>query len=632
MFNSRTGLFPRWIPALGLAAGVLSAQAQFQLIENFQTAKPGDLNGQNGWTATPAVVLVEADPVKAGNQVASFWAGAASGYLPVSIPQGTTATLFFRAFSVEDTSGLDWFAGMSDMAISGTGAFGDFEAQLGVAGAQALDTLKVRDGSTGGNVNSAEFLLQTWYKFWVVIDNAADQYEVYMQGGSLTDQTQVDRDDNGNTSYVFRNSGAGPVGNNLIRFFALTSTAHFLPMLLDDIYLAPGKNLNDPTTATTPPPLSVRINSPSDGARFAGGADIAIDASASGGGGTISKVEFFAGASLIGTATSSPYKVTWSKAPAGEQVLTAKVTDSAGASATSAAVKVNVILAQTGSFVLIDNFQGAKLGDLNSQNGWTATLAQLKADPANAANQVASFEGAGDHGANRPVSVPNGATATLFFRFYSEAGDPALRDWWAGLSDVAVTGVGAFGDFEVQIGLTGGAEPLRVRDGTTGAAGNVDVDEFLPRTWYKIWAVIDNAADTYEVYVQGGSLAAQTQVDRDSNGTTAFVFRNSGAGPVANELIRFFVKAGTTTRPGPVLLDDIYLASGKNLSDPTAGGAPQRLTISRQGSEISLSWQGNASLQSSAQADMGYTDVAGAQSPFKINIAAGSQRFYRLRQ
>lgn len=63
---------------------------------------------------------------------------------------------------------------------------------------------------------------------------------------------------------------------------------------------------------------------------------------------------------------------------------------------------------------------------------------------------------------------------------------------------MAVSGVGAFGDFEAQIGLTGGAAPLRVRDGTAGAAGNVDVDEHLPRTWYKIWAVIDNAADTYQ--------------------------------------------------------------------------------------------------------------------------------------
>jgi hypothetical protein len=630
-FMTRASGLKRWVPALILAAfGAFSAHAQFQLIDNFQSATLGDLDKQNGWTATPAVVLVEADPGQAANRVASFGAGAGSGYLPLSIPQGTTATLFFRAFSVEDTGGLDWFAGMSDVAISGIGAFADYEAQLGVAGAQSHDKLKVRDGS-GGNADSEEFILQTWYKVWVVIDNAADTYEVFMQGGALTNQTQVDRDSNANTLFVFRNSAAGPVANNLIRFFALTSTSHFSPMLLDDIYLSSGKNLNDPTTSSTP--LSARITAPADGAQFASGSAIPIEASALGGSGTISKVEFFAGASLIGTDTSSPYSLTWSNAPAGEHVLTAKATDSAGAAATSASVKVTVVAAQaSGSFVLLDNFQSATLGNLNGQNGWTATLAQVKADPANAANRVASFEGAGDGAAYRPVSIPNGATGTLFFRFYSEVDDLALRDWWAGLSDVAVSGVGAFADFEVQIGLSGAAAPLRVRDGTAGLAGNIDVDEFLPRTWYKIWAVVNNAADTFQVYVQGGSLINQTQVDRDSNGTTNFVFRNSGAGPVANELTRFFVKAGTALIPGPVLLDDVYLASGRSLIDPTVVGVTLRLAIARQGNELSLSWQGNATLQSSAQAGTGYTDVAGAQSPFKVATNAASPRFYRLRQ
>lgn len=57
-------------------------------------------------------------------------------------------------------------------------------------------------------------------------------------------------------------------------------------------------------------------------------------------------------------------------------------------------------------FQLIDNFEAASLGDLNGQNGWAATLAQVKADPADPANQVASFEGTANGGANRAVSVP----------------------------------------------------------------------------------------------------------------------------------------------------------------------------------------------------------------------------------
>src|SRR6185503_12193505 len=124
---------------------------------------------------------------------------------------GTTATLFFRAYSEADTTLVDWFAGMSDVAVSGLGNFPDFEAQIGYSGSQILDTLRVRDGSTGANEASGEFLPRTWYKIWAVIDNALDTYEVYIQGGSFAQQTPVTAASTGNTAFTFRNSGAGPV-------------------------------------------------------------------------------------------------------------------------------------------------------------------------------------------------------------------------------------------------------------------------------------------------------------------------------------------------------------------------------------------------------------------------------------
>jgi hypothetical protein len=91
----------------------------------------------------------------------------------------------------------------------------------------------------------------------------------------------------------------------------------------------------------------------------------------------------------------------------------------------------------TQGFQLIENFQQTTPGDLNGQRGWTATLAQVKADPTQAANQVVSFEGEGAGGANLPLLIPEGTTATLFFRAYSEA-DTTLVDWFAGMSDVEV--------------------------------------------------------------------------------------------------------------------------------------------------------------------------------------------------
>ena len=55
---------------------------------------------------------------------------------------------------------------------------------------------------------------------------------------------------------------------------------------------------------------------------------------------TIARVEFYNGATLIGTATAAPYTYTWSNVPAGSYTITAKATDGYGITNTSAAINV----------------------------------------------------------------------------------------------------------------------------------------------------------------------------------------------------------------------------------------------------------------------------------------------------
>jgi aryl-phospho-beta-D-glucosidase BglC (GH1 family) len=94
---------------------------------------------------------------------------------------------------------------------------------------------------------------------------------------------------------------------------------------------------------------SVEITSPAAGASFTPGSNVAITASASEPTASITKVEFFetpqssSTATLLGTATASPYSFTWSDVPAGYYSLTAEAFDSAGNTATSAAVQVSVV-------------------------------------------------------------------------------------------------------------------------------------------------------------------------------------------------------------------------------------------------------------------------------------------------
>jgi hypothetical protein len=93
-------------------------------------------------------------------------------------------------------------------------------------------------------------------------------------------------------------------------------------------------------TGNTPP--SATVTSPADGAIFAWKPTITITATASAPGGNVTKVEFRDGTALIGQDTSAPYSVTWKNVTSGTHVLTARATDSAGASTTSSPVGITV--------------------------------------------------------------------------------------------------------------------------------------------------------------------------------------------------------------------------------------------------------------------------------------------------
>ena len=97
---------------------------------------------------------------------------------------------------------------------------------------------------------------------------------------------------------------------------------------------------------------SVNITSPAAGASVTPGTTVPVTANASEPTASISKVEFFATSTLpgtpatpvlIGTATASPYTVSWTSAPAGYYSLTAEAFDSSGAAATSAPVALSVV-------------------------------------------------------------------------------------------------------------------------------------------------------------------------------------------------------------------------------------------------------------------------------------------------
>ncbi|MDQ3704589.1 MAG: Ig-like domain-containing protein, partial [Chloroflexota bacterium] len=87
---------------------------------------------------------------------------------------------------------------------------------------------------------------------------------------------------------------------------------------------------------------TVSITSPANGATFTAPANITVSANATDSDGTVSKVDFYAGATLIGTDTTAPYSIVWSNVAAGSYSLTAKATDNENATRTSSAVTITV--------------------------------------------------------------------------------------------------------------------------------------------------------------------------------------------------------------------------------------------------------------------------------------------------
>ena len=89
------------------------------------------------------------------------------------------------------------------------------------------------------------------------------------------------------------------------------------------------------------PPTAV-LTAPANGATFNAGATITVSANAADTDGTVTQVQFFRGATALGTDTTSPYSVTWTNAAAGNYAIKAVATDSAGATGASTTANITV--------------------------------------------------------------------------------------------------------------------------------------------------------------------------------------------------------------------------------------------------------------------------------------------------
>jgi hypothetical protein len=94
-------------------------------------------------------------------------------------------------------------------------------------------------------------------------------------------------------------------------------------------------------TVTNPPP-AIALTAPTKGAAFLAPATINLSVAATANGHTLTKVQFYSGATLLGESTSAPYGWTWNNVAAGSYALTARLVYDSNATLDSAATSITV--------------------------------------------------------------------------------------------------------------------------------------------------------------------------------------------------------------------------------------------------------------------------------------------------
>jgi len=240
LFNTARSWSARFLSLTAvLCAGlmVVNAQAAFQAVETFDSLNLADINGQNGWAASPGSGEVVLDPAGSSNQALKVLTESGTLYKAASVAQGATRMLFLRLRFEEHgqfSFGLSFASNPKEYI--------DFQAELGMGAATTGDPnndFRVANGLTTGIYDVLGTLTPgTWYNVWVLVNNDAQTYEVWLNstpGGNATAGDQLSNSA-AETLFGFRTAP----GRDLQNFFIKTgggSSPVDGRFYIDDIYL-----------------------------------------------------------------------------------------------------------------------------------------------------------------------------------------------------------------------------------------------------------------------------------------------------------------------------------------------------------------------------------------------------------
>ncbi|MCH8513808.1 MAG: MBG domain-containing protein, partial [Kiritimatiellae bacterium] len=221
-----------------------AGDAPWVLQADFDDLNTGVLRGQGGWSGNnDSAAQVVQDPEDENNQVFRF-APSSNNHIQrdLSTPMqaGEVGTLFFRFYVPAGSSRINQQIRLpNNNPIRIKWDSDPSEPVLWIFGEDMTNT----------DLQQVEqpIARDTWYNFWMVIDNINGTYRIYIQGGDYPDQTFVTVADMGG------DPNTHPFETGLI------DALYFIgwnngPMLYDDFYLAlGGENLSNPAAVIPPP-------------------------------------------------------------------------------------------------------------------------------------------------------------------------------------------------------------------------------------------------------------------------------------------------------------------------------------------------------------------------------------------
>jgi Chitobiase/beta-hexosaminidase C-terminal domain/Bacterial Ig domain/Bacterial lectin len=284
-------------------------------------------NSGTGWTLNGGATVV--------NNVLTLTDGqgneARSAFYNVRQP----VTNFTVQFIYQSTGGADGVTFCMQNAAAGAAAVGGGGGGLGYSGMSpsvavefniysgqgGSGTRLATNGLTGGYTSTLpldlaggnQILVTLNYKGSTLTEDLADM--VTGQSYHATYTTSLPSAANGSPAYIgFTGATGGAASRQTVTGFTFA--------------------LNNPPQIT--------LVGPTNGTVFTAPTNILLSADASDPDGSISKVEFFQGATKLGETNNAPYQFTWTNAPAGLYSLTAKATDDSSATTVSSAAVIRV--------------------------------------------------------------------------------------------------------------------------------------------------------------------------------------------------------------------------------------------------------------------------------------------------